>query len=71
MKEIWTHGIDLDSSYRLGLMVYTRPCGMDSASWFRLGLMVLTWTYGRDLDSWYRPFQTMELAIGSILNEIF
>ena len=37
-----THGIDLDSLYRHGLMVETWTLGIDIHSWYKHGLMVLT-----------------------------
>ena len=48
MVQTWTHGMDLDSWYRLGTH------GMDLDSWYRLGLMLYTWSHGIHLDSWYR-----------------
>ena len=59
MKLIRTHGIDMDSRYRHGLMVQILTHGKDMHSWYRHGLMAQTWTHGNDKthgidsDSWY------------------
>ena len=37
-----TNGIDIDSWYRHGLMLYTWTHGIDMDSWYRHGLMVVT-----------------------------
>ena len=41
-----THGIDMDSWYRIRLLVQTWTQGIDMGSWYWQGLMV--WTYGID-----------------------
>ena len=38
----WTHGIDMDSWYRHGLMVLTWTHGIDKDSWYRHALVLLT-----------------------------
>ena len=50
MVKTGTHGIDLVSCDRLGLMDQGK--GLDS--WYRLRAVVETQTPGIDLDSWYR-----------------
>ena len=40
-----THGIDMNSWYRIRLVV-------DMDSWCRHGLINKTWTHGIDMDSW-------------------
>ena len=68
-QNCWTHGIDLDSWYWQGLMVYTWTRGIYLDSWYTwtltfcqfwtfalwcwLGLMVYTLTHGIDNNSWY------------------
>ena len=53
MVQTWTHGTDIDSWYRQGLMVLTLTHGIDMDSWYRHRLMVQTWTQGIDSDLWY------------------
>ena len=48
----WTHGIDMESCYRHGLMIKTWTLGIDMDSLYRHGLMAMTWTHGIDMDSW-------------------
>ena len=48
-----SHGLNMDSWYRNGLLGQSWTHGIDIDSWCRLGLMVLTQTHGIDLDSWY------------------
>ena len=42
MVYTWTHGIDMDSWYRHGLMVKIAIHGIHMGSWYIYGLMVLT-----------------------------
>ena len=46
MVQTWTHGTDIDSWYRQGLMVLTLTHGIDIDSWYRHGFIVLTQSYG-------------------------
>ena len=43
-----THGIDMDSWYRIRFRVQTWTHGLDMDSWHRHGLMVLAKTHGMD-----------------------
>ena len=49
-----TLGIDKDSCYRHGLMIYTWTHGIDNDSCYRHVLMVLTMIHVIYLNSWYR-----------------
>ena len=53
MVQAWIHGMEFDSWYRLGLMVWTQNHGKDLDSWYTKGIIVYTWNHGVDLDSWY------------------
>ena len=48
-----TPGIDIDSWYRIRILVETWTHGIDMDSWYRHGLIVWTWTHGIDMDLWY------------------
>ena len=54
-----TPGIDMDSWYRIRILVQTWTHGIDMDSLFKHGPMVYTWiygigkTHGMDIDLWY------------------
>ena len=47
MVQTWTHGIDMDSGYRHGLMVQKWTHGIDIDSWYGHGVMELKKNHSR------------------------